>query len=173
MAHLFSRTVDTHLFFKALVEPLPREERFRFLNRLGLLNVLSCLTPETEYRLDLHFVDHWKVAHVLTQLATNEQGINFIETSFARTHEDPVIPGWDLPNSWDVYKYTGNLKAGVPKSGLLHVTYTGDGDDELRARLEKQFFLSGIQRPAFDAVSESCKVELAADRQKRQARLAV
>ena len=46
---------------------------YRFLERVGWLNVLDVMNPHTHFELDFKHLDHWKVGHVLTQLAATEE----------------------------------------------------------------------------------------------------
>lgn len=166
IVHLFGRTVDVENFFCTCVAPMPLHLRNALIARIGWLNVLNVEHPETRYELDLRFPDHWKLAHVLTQLAAHEEGINFRQTSFCRTHLDAPIPGWNLPASWDVVNYTGNLSKGVPRCGLLKVTYEADpmAASELRKTLGRQFTLVGVPRPSCDPIESACRVPTTATR---------
>lgn len=78
--------------------------------------------------------------------------------SFQRSADDPPIPGWDLPTTWDVKRYTGNLQKGVPRCGLLKVDYTclpeNENLDE-RHDLARRFTLSGMPRPETDPVESA------------------
>jgi len=66
---------------------------------------------------------------------------------FRRSADDPPIPGWDLPTTWDVERYTGNLQKGVPRAGLLSVTYRSDDEQlDVRHELRRRFTLSGVPR---------------------------
>lgn len=161
VAHLFGRVVDVENFFRTCIARMPLHLRNALIDRVGWLNVLNVEHCETRYELDLRHTDHWKLAHILTQLAANEEGINFRETSFCRTHEDPPIPGWSLPASWDVISYTGNLSKGVPRCGLLKVTYVAEPGDTapFRRRLGELFTLSmGVPRPYVDSLDSACRV---------------
>ncbi|KAJ8602377.1 hypothetical protein CTAYLR_004221 [Chrysophaeum taylorii] len=166
LVHLFGRVVDVENFYWTCVARMPLHLRLAFIDRIGWLNVLNIEHPELRYELDLRHVDHWKLAHILTQLAANEDGINFRETSFCRTNADPPIPGWTLPASWDVVSYAGNLSKGVPRCGLLKVTYKADPGDTapFRRRLGMQFTLMGVPRPETDPLDSACRVANAATR---------
>lgn len=156
--HLFSRTVDVENFYWTCVAYMPLQLRNALIDRIGWLNVLNVEHCETRYELDLRLSDHWKMAHILTQLAANEEGINFCEASFCRTHTDAPIPGWNLPASWDIVNYTGNLTKGIPRCGLLKVTYKADPGDTVpfRRRLGLRYTLLGVPRPVSDPLDSAC-----------------
>ncbi|KAH8074012.1 hypothetical protein JL721_2569 [Aureococcus anophagefferens] len=130
------------------------ENRNEVIHRLGWLNVLDVRNPEIAgYDIDLRYPDHWKVAHVLTQLAAVEPGLNFKHPTFRRLHGLDPIPGWDLPANWDVVRYTGNLAKGIPTDGALTLDYECDADDlELRRDLGDAFTLARVQRPQRSAI---------------------
>ncbi|KAH8051204.1 hypothetical protein JL722_10903 [Aureococcus anophagefferens] len=151
--HLLSRVVDPENFYWNCMARLPKHLHYRFLERVGWLNVLDAMNPHTHFELDFKHLDHWKVGHVLTQLAATEDGVNFINAKFQRDAETPPIPGWDLPTTWDVKRYTGNLQKGVPHAGLLSVDYTCLPENEQldeRDDLAKRFTLAGVPRPETD-----------------------
>ncbi|KAH8048041.1 hypothetical protein JL721_12048 [Aureococcus anophagefferens] len=153
--HLLSRVVDPENFYWNCMARLPKHLHYRFLERVGWLNVLDAMNPHTHFELDFKHLDHWKVGHVLTQLAATEDGVNFINAKFQRDAETPPIPGWDLPTTWDVKRYKGNLQKGVPHAGLLSVDYTCLPENEQldeRDDLAKRFTLAGVPRPETDPV---------------------
>ena len=153
--HLLSRVVDPENFYWNCMARLPKHLHYRFLERVGWLNVLDVMNPHTHFELDFKHLDHWKVGHVLTQLAATEDGVNFINAKFQRDAETPPIPGWDLPTTWDVKRYKGNLQKGVPHAGLLSVEYTCLPENEQldeRDDLAKRFTLAGVPRPETDPV---------------------
>ncbi|KAK7233190.1 hypothetical protein SO694_00038050 [Aureococcus anophagefferens] len=156
VVHLFSRCLDPENFYWAVLDPtfpIP-QNRNEVIHRLGWLNVLDVRNPEIAgYDIDLRYPDHWKVAHVLTQLAAVEPGLNFKHPTFRRLHGLDPIPGWDLPANWDVVRYTGNLAKGIPTDGALTLDYECDADDlELRRDLGDAFTLARVQRPQRSAI---------------------
>ena len=131
--HLLARVVDPENFYHQCVLLLPEPLRKPFIERVGWLNILDVMQPNLSYDLDFRNLDHWKVGHVLTQLAATEDGVNFVNQSFRRDHLTDPIAGWDLPSTWDVQRYTGNLPRGVPHqcraSGTapsIHVSFGSD-----------------------------------------------
>ena len=156
--HLLSRVIDPENFYWTCFSRLPPHLHVRFLHRVGWLNILDCMNPHARFELDFTHLDHWKVGHILTQLAATEEGVNFVNPSFQRSADDPPIPGWDLPTTWDVKRYTGNLQKGVPRCGLLKVDYTclpeNENLDE-RHDLARRFTLSGMPRPETDPVESA------------------
>ena len=159
VVHLFSRCADPENFYWAVLDPtFPlAEHRNAVINRIGWLNVLDVRNPEIEgYDLDLRVPDHWKVAHMLTQLAAVEPGLNFKDPTFRRTHALDPIPGWDLPANWDVERYDGNLPKGIPTDGALTLDYDCDEDDlELRRSLAEAFTIIRIPRPKVSAIENA------------------
>ena len=156
VVHLFSRCVDPENFFWQVLDPtFPNaDHRNAVVARLGWLNVIDVRNPEIEgYDLDLRLPDHWKVAHILTQLAAVEPGLNFKNPTFRRLHGLDPIPGWDLPANWDVERYTGTLPKGIPTDGALTLDYDCDEDDlELRRSLAETFTIGRIPRPKVSAI---------------------
>lgn len=161
VVHLFGRTIDIERFYWTCVTRMPIRLRNNLIARIGWLNVLDAEHPETRFELDLRNADHWKLAHILTQLAAFEEGVNFCEATFCRSHLDPPIPGWSLPASWDIFGYTGNLARGIPRCGLLGVTYKAEPNDDntpLRRRMKKLFTMLGVERPKEDPLVAACRV---------------
>jgi hypothetical protein len=65
------------------------------------------------------------------------------------------IPGWELPASWDVEHYSGNLPPDLPHVGQLQVTFSTafeghNPNNKIRTWCLENRFALAIQRPKLE-----------------------
>ena len=161
LACLFNKVNDIESFermVRATPCSLGDETWKRLVRRLGCLNCCDPLHVSGLYNLELRFPDERRMAGVLSKLSLKERGENFRDPIFqSRMDRDPV-PGWVLPNAWDVATYVGSGHKGVPTTGSLNVWYVTPDDagdaaipgvtsqNEQRLSLRK-YFKVGLRRP--------------------------
>ena len=83
-------------------------------------------------------------------MAVAEAG-SFQRPQFKRNHTMDWIPGWELPASWDVDHYDGNIPPDVPADGQLIVSYRSKNiNEKVRNSLKEGQTLFGIERPTLE-----------------------
>ena len=124
---LHSRVIDLekfHYMFRLLDESESRE----LVHRLGWLNIFNPEYPDRIYNLDLRYSDHRQMVQILSVLAVEEPGENWLDEEYRWSSYDDPVPGWTLPNSW-----TGRVEdtdnaghCGPREFGRLFLEYTSD-----------------------------------------------
>lgn len=117
----FARIIDLDNLFSVVINHLTNEEYASLIYRLGWLNVWNPCKPDGFWELNLGRGEERQVAKMLVHLAGVEPGINWKGESFAWSRGEPEIPGWSLKETW-------LSEDGLPKKGVLHLTYySGEG----------------------------------------------
>ncbi|KAG7377763.1 NLR, CARD domain-containing protein 3 [Phytophthora pseudosyringae] len=116
---IFDRVTDLHNF-SGVLSALTDDEAAQALYRLGMLNVLTLLSPDNYYELALARYEERELAKALVRLAIDEPGENWQNETFGWSRDDKV-PGWELNYSW--------LKdGGFPEKGHLSLEYYSGAD---------------------------------------------
>ena len=114
--------------FQLILRIVDDSEAKEVVHRLGWLNVFNPVKPEHFFRLDLRYKDHQRMAEMLSILAIEEPGDNWLDEEYRwSSYDDPVV-GWVLPKSWtgreDDTDNAGNC--GPKDFGRLDLEYTSD-----------------------------------------------
>lgn len=108
-----------------LVDALRPDEGREVLFRRGHLNCVNPVFADRYYRLDLSVWDEREMAKMLVRLAMMEPGENWLEETFQRNSQSPLIPGWELPLDWTTPDVSAEKKdGGPPTQGFLTLWYS-------------------------------------------------
>ncbi|KDO32465.1 hypothetical protein SPRG_02942 [Saprolegnia parasitica CBS 223.65] len=123
---LFSRLMDVENFVDILDE-LSVPEQKMLATYLGWLNILNPLKPDRYYVLDMSVLEDYAVAKILVHLAIVEEGDNWVDYSYAPIKNEPPLPNWVLPASWDADD-TGKGE-GPRRNGILKLRFRSTPED--------------------------------------------
>jgi len=150
---LFPRIVDIENFNYVLDKSLAPEIHPAIYNRLGVLNAINIFHLEGRcLDLDLSIRDNHQLCEILVELDIFEPGRLLLPEHlfFKRNYVSDFIPGWDIPASWCIETYVGNLPPGLPKEGNF-VAKTAPTCDLATTEMKRRqkhthFFLHSIPR---------------------------
>ena len=113
-----------HFLFRLLDESELRE----LVHRVGWLNIFNPEYPDRLYNLDLRYADHRKMTEMLSILAVEEPGENWLDEEYRWSSYDDPVPGWTLPNSWTgrVVDTDNAGNCGPRDFGRLFLEYTSE-----------------------------------------------
>ena len=122
------RTLDDLENFHLILRILDDSEAREVVHRLGWLNIFNPMNPDYFFRLDLRYKDHRKMTEILSILAIEEPGDNWLDEEYRWSSYDDPVPGWELPRSWTGREHeidnAGNC--GPRDFGRLDLEYTSD-----------------------------------------------